>query len=205
MTAPPLVGASLSQRLMAQRESITAITLVICQSCWAVEERISCSQAPSIFILLLLLSPSRPPLSANGRLKVVTCPFSSRHQASVEDRREMAPIPDTPQKPQSHPIIREAQAPIGEVEKDTLRLGSIVPLHCSVWQYFTICNLGWKHCSSGSSVIITCSLSQDTRLISLLRGRKKHSAGLCITVHFTCILLERIRITMGYICSANIK
>lgn len=34
---------------MAQRESITAITLVICQSCWAVKERISHSHASSVF------------------------------------------------------------------------------------------------------------------------------------------------------------
>lgn len=46
-------------------------------------------------------------------LKVLTCPFSSRHQASVEHRREMAPIPDTPQKPQSHPVVRESQEAIG--------------------------------------------------------------------------------------------
>lgn len=31
----------------------------------------------------LLLSPHRPPMSTNGRLRTVTCPFSSRHQASV--------------------------------------------------------------------------------------------------------------------------
>ncbi|KAI3358289.1 hypothetical protein L3Q82_002988 [Scortum barcoo] len=37
----------------------------------------------------------------------------------------MAPIPDTPQKPQSHPVIREDQDPTGEAEKDTLRLGNI--------------------------------------------------------------------------------
>lgn len=64
---------------------------------------------PPPFLLLLPPTPQHPPpppLSANDRLKVVTCPFSSRHQASVEHRREMAPIPDTPQKPQSHPIIR---------------------------------------------------------------------------------------------------
>ncbi len=73
-------------------------------------------------------SPSRPLMSTNGRLETVTCPFSSRHRASVEYRREMAPIPDTPQKPQSHPVIREAQDPTGEAEKDTLRLGNIVPL-----------------------------------------------------------------------------
>lgn len=98
-------------------------------------------------ILLLLLSPPRPPLSANDQLKVVTCPFSSRHQASVEHRREMAPIPDTPQKPQSHPIIKGAQAPIGEAEKDTLRFGSIVPHHYSVWQSFSTCELTWKPCN----------------------------------------------------------
>ncbi|GLD72589.1 schlafen-like protein 1 [Lates japonicus] len=82
--------------------------------------------------------PPHPPMSTNGRFEMVKCPFSSRHQASVEHRREMAPIPDTPQKPQSHPIIREAQDPTGEAEKDTLRLGNIVLLHHSVWQFFTI-------------------------------------------------------------------
>lgn len=103
--------------------------------------------------LLLLLSPPRRPMSTNGRLKRVTCPFSSRHQATVEHRREMAPIPDTPQKPQSHPVIREAQDPTSEAEKeekDTLRLGNIAPLHHSVWQYFNIRNLALQHCSSCS-------------------------------------------------------
>lgn len=56
----PLIGASLSERLMAQRESISTITLVICQSCWAVE-RMSHSYAvtifttPPTFLLLLFL------------------------------------------------------------------------------------------------------------------------------------------------------
>lgn len=49
---------------MAHRESITAITLVICQSCRVVEERISFSRAP-----ILLLSPPCPPLSANGQFE----------------------------------------------------------------------------------------------------------------------------------------
>lgn len=99
---------------------------------------------PPRILLLLFLSPPCPLLSANGQLKVVTCPFSSHHQASVEHRGEMAPIPDTPQKPQSHPIIKEAQAPIGEAEMDTLQLGNTIPLLCTVWQYLTICNLGWN-------------------------------------------------------------
>lgn len=93
-------------------------------------------------------SPPCPPMSTNDWLKTVKCPLSSRHQASVEHRRKMALIPDTPQKPQLHPIIREAQAPTGEAEKDTLWLGNTVPLHGSAWQYFTICNLAFKHCRS---------------------------------------------------------
>lgn len=47
-------------------------------------------------------------VSTNGRSETLTCPLASRHRASAEHRREMAPIPDTPQKPQSHPVIREA-------------------------------------------------------------------------------------------------
>lgn len=101
------------------------------------------SHPPPVLVL-------RPPVSTNGRLRTVTCLFSSRHQASVEHRREMAPIPDTPQKPQSHPVIREAQDPTAEAEKDSLRLGHTVPLHHSVWQYFTVCNLALKLCSSCS-------------------------------------------------------
>lgn len=98
--------------------------------------------------ILLLLFPPCPPMSTNDWLKTVKCPLSSHHQASVEHRRKMALIPDTPQKPQLHPIIREAQDPTGEAEKDTLWLGNIVPLHSSAWQYFAICNLAFKHCRS---------------------------------------------------------
>lgn len=49
---------------MAHRESITTITLVICQSCRVVEERISFSCAP-----IFLLSPPCPSLSANGQFE----------------------------------------------------------------------------------------------------------------------------------------
>ncbi len=118
---------------------------------------------PPLILLLLFLSSPYPPMSTSGRLKMVTGPFSCRHQASVEHRREMAPIPDTPQKPQSHPVIRESQDPTGKAKKDTLRLGNILPLHHSVWQYFTICNLAWKHRSSCwfrvSEKVITTSAS----------------------------------------------
>lgn len=118
MTAPPLVGASLSQRLMAQRESITAITLVICQGWrgWGGEGGLTHSHAPTIFSHppTSRPPPSLPPMLSIGWFQTVTCPLASRHQASVDHRREMAPIPDTPQKPQLHPVIREAQDPTGE-------------------------------------------------------------------------------------------
>lgn len=71
-------------------------------------------------------SPSRSPMWTSGRFKTVKCPLSSHHQASVEHHRKMAPIPDTPQKPQSHPIIREVHDPTSEAEMDTMRLGNIV-------------------------------------------------------------------------------
>ncbi|CAB1429428.1 unnamed protein product [Pleuronectes platessa] len=85
---------------------------------------------PPPILLLLLVLPCRP----INALKRVKCPLTSRHQASVEHRREMAPSPDTPQKPHSHPVIREAQDPTGEAEQDTLRAGCIALLHHAVRQ-----------------------------------------------------------------------
>lgn len=99
-----------------------------------------CLHPPPVRLFFLL---PRPRVSTNGWFESLTCRLSSRHQASVEHRREMAPIPDTPQKPQSHPVIREAQDPGGEADKDTPRFEDIVPLHHSVWQYFIICNIAF--------------------------------------------------------------
>lgn len=148
MTAPPLVGASLSQRLMAQRESITAITLVICQSCWAVEGRISYFHASFIFT-------HRP--SSSARL-VSQWPVEGGDMSLLFPSPGLCGVPQGDGTHSRHsseatvaPHHQKAQAPIREVEKDTLRLGNIVPLHCSVWQYFTTCDLAWKHCSPGSS------------------------------------------------------
>lgn len=98
----------------------------------------------------------RPPMSTNGRLQTVTCPFSSRHQASVDHRREMAPIPDTPEKPQSHPVIREAEDPTSEAGRwrethsstqcgNTLQLSSLsIAAHAqwfNVSDLYTCCTL----------------------------------------------------------------
>lgn len=55
----------------------------------------------------LLLHPCRPMAGWRRR----TCPLDSRHQTSAEHRREMAPIADTPQKPQSHRVTRERRSP----------------------------------------------------------------------------------------------
>ncbi|KAI4792436.1 hypothetical protein KUCAC02_033382 [Chaenocephalus aceratus] len=109
---------------MAQRKSITAITLVICQSCWALREKkpFPCSLPSSSSSLLppppllLLLLPFLT--STNGHLETKTCHLASRHRSSVEHRREMAPIPDTPR---SH-----SHTPSSEEEEDTLRPADIL-------------------------------------------------------------------------------
>ncbi|XP_040909718.1 schlafen-like protein 1 [Toxotes jaculatrix] len=85
--------------------------------------------------------------------------------ASVEHRREMAPIPDTPQKPQSHPVIRAAQDPTGEAEKDTLRLGNIVLLHHSCVSEQDITNCQWFHYGA--------HIGNETRKIEFKQGHGK--------------------------------
>lgn len=98
---------------------------------------------PSSFLLIVL--PCQP-MAGWGRWHVPSLPVirplcgapqgdgtHSRHspEATVAPRHQ--------RRPRSHRR---------EKEKDTLRLGNIVPIHHSVWQYFTICNLALKRCSS---------------------------------------------------------
>lgn len=147
MTAPPLVGASLSQRLMAQRESITAITLVICQSCWAVE-RISHSHAPSVFTHLPSSSFSFSSSHVNqwpvgdGDMSLLfpssgLCGVPQGDGTHSRHSPEATVAPRHQRSPGSHRRGREGH-PAAWKHSSTLH---------SVWQYFTICNLAFMHSS----------------------------------------------------------
>lgn len=83
---------------------MSTFSIVVCQNSQLVCDKPSHSHAPTSGQLEMWRDkpPSYPTI-----------------RPSVDDRREMAPIPDTPQEPQSHPVITKPHRPTIEAEKDT--------------------------------------------------------------------------------------
>ncbi|KAK5855454.1 hypothetical protein PBY51_005555 [Eleginops maclovinus] len=97
---------------MAQRESITAITLVICQSCWALEERGSHSHAASLLPSSSSSSSlsSHQPMAVRGRRHVILLPVIGPLWSTAG---RWHPFPTLPR---SH-----SRTPSSEEDEDTLR------------------------------------------------------------------------------------